>query len=180
MSVQDSSRNLKKRSRSPSPPPWRRSNKTPRQEHAGAASRSDLNGDDGFVHRNKQESFAREQTRLNQILEAEQMREWVSREDDFVLKQSKKKAQIRVREGRAKPIDWLAIVLSVVDPTRNLLEDDGCDPEIDVVDPSGVIEDLEYSELQVLEKDIDSYAILETNKSNQEYWNVSRPNNLWS
>ena len=41
------------------------------------------------------------------------MREWVSQEDTFVLKQAKKKAEIRVKEGRAKPIDYLAVTFIV-------------------------------------------------------------------
>ena len=128
---------------------------------------------DGEIQdRRKQESFAREQTRLNQIQEAEQMREWVSKEDEFVLKQSKKKAQIRVKEGRAKPIDWLAVVLSIIDPTKDLLEDDTMDTELEVVDPEGVIEDLHHAQLQELEKDIATYLVLESNMSNRDFWNV--------
>lgn len=49
----------------------------------------------------------KDQVRLNQLQENEQVREWVAQEDIFVLKQAKKKAEIRVKEGRAKPIDWL-------------------------------------------------------------------------
>ena len=122
--------------------------------------------------RREQESFVREQTRKNQVQETEQMREWVSKEDDFVLKQSKKKAQIRVREGRAKPIDWLAVILSVIDPTKDLLDDEVAESELDVMDPDGVIEDLDEIELRDLEKDIETYLVLETNRSNRSYWNV--------
>ena len=41
----------------------------------------------------------------------EQSRQFVADEDKFVLRQSKKKADIRVREGRAKPIDYLTFNL---------------------------------------------------------------------
>lgn len=121
-----------------------------------------------------QESFAREQTRRNQVQEAEQMREWVSKEDEFVLKQSMKKAHVRVKEGRAKPIDWLAVTLDVVDPTKDLLEDVGVGSDIDVVDPSGVFEGLSLSELQELGKEIQSYLTLETNPQNRRYWDALR------
>src|SRR5689334_18300820 len=57
-----------------------------------------------------------------QTLDDELTRKWVSEEDSFVLKQAKKKAVIRVREGRAKPIDWLAVILRVIDPDRDLLD----------------------------------------------------------
>lgn len=131
--------------------------------------------DDGFGARKEQESFAREQTRLNQIQEAEQMREWVSKEDDFVLQQSKKKAQIRVKEGRAKAIDWLAVTLGVIDPTKDPLEDDEEEAEIDVVDPSSIFDGLTLPHLQDLEKEINHYNTLESNPSNRRYWNVGSP-----
>lgn len=109
--------------------------------------------------------------RNNQSLEDEQTRKWVSEEDSFVLKQAKKKADIRVREGRAKPIDWLAVILRVIDPDRDLLEDDEDEEvQLDVVDPEGVFEGLNDAQLGELENDISSYIALETNKKNQDYW----------
>ena len=131
--------------------------------------------DEGMTERKEHESFAREQTRLNQIQEAERMRQWVSQEDDFVLKQSKKKAQIRVREGRAKPIDWLSVTLSVIDSTRDPLEDDGIESDAEIVDPAGIFEGMSHSQLQDLGKEIDSYLILESNGKNRDYWNVGIP-----
>ena len=100
------------------------------------------------------------------------MREWVSREDDFVLQQSKKKAHIRVKEGRAKAIDWLAVTLGVIDATRDLLEEESLESDIEVVDPAGVFEGLSASELRDLGKDIDTYMALESNPSNRRYWTV--------
>lgn len=102
------------------------------------------------------------------------MREWVSKEDDFVLKQSKKKAHIRVREGRAKFIDWLAVTLSVIDTTTDPLEDETDDAELDIVDPAGVFDGLSQSQLQDLGKDIDTYFALESNSGNRRYWNALR------
>ena len=102
------------------------------------------------------------------------MREWVSREDDFVLQQSKKKAHIRVKEGRAKSIDWLAVTLGVIDTTRDPLDLDTIESDIDIVDPAGVFEGLTLSELEVLGKDIETYIALESNASNRRYWNVRR------
>jgi hypothetical protein len=108
--------------------------------------------------------------RNNQSLEDEQTRKWVSQEDSFVLKQAKKKADIRVREGRAKPIDWLAVILRVIDPDRDLLDDDEEEVQLDVVDPEGVFEGLNDAQLGELETDITSYLALETNKKNKDYW----------
>jgi hypothetical protein len=105
-----------------------------------------------------------------ETLDDEQTRLWVSQEDSFVLKQAKKKAEIRVREGRAKPIDWLAVILRVIDPDRDLLDDDEEEAQVDVVDPEGVFEGLNDAQLGELDTDISSYLALETNKKNQDYW----------
>lgn len=99
---------------------------------------------------------------------------WVADEDRFVLEQAKKKAAIRVKAGRARPIDWLAVTLRVVDPSRDLLDEDDADSDIDIVDPEGVFEGLNNDELEELEKDIDTYVALETTRSNQDFWNVRR------
>ena len=160
-----------KRSRSRSPPPWRRQHKNPR-----TAERGDLQGHhqrSNGQERGNQRS-QKEQTRLNQLQEDEQMREWVAQEDNFVLRQAKKKAQIRVKEGRAQPIDWLAVTLSVVDPTKNPLEDEIEEDDLDLVDPDGVFEGLSEGQLLDLERDIDTYLNLETNAKNRDYWRTMR------
>lgn len=114
----------------------------------------------------------KDQVRLNQLQEDEQAREYVAQEDVFVLKQAKKKAEIRVKEGRAKPIDWLTVTLRVIDPTRNPLDDEIADSDLDLVDPDGVFEGLSEEQLKDLEKDIDTFLHLEMNKGNREYWKV--------
>ena len=158
------------------PHPWQNPSKDHRrnqdQDRPRRSDRDRAQYDDISV-RKEQESFAREQTRLNQVQEAERMREWVAKEDDFVLQQSKKRAHIRVREGRAKPIDWLAVTLGVIDPTKDPLEEDGDESDLDVVDPSAVFEGLDLPQLQDLGKDIETYVVLESNKSNRRYWKVS-------
>ncbi|KAL8675198.1 MAG: hypothetical protein Q9168_000451 [Polycauliona sp. 1 TL-2023] len=102
------------------------------------------------------------------------MRVWVSKEDEFVLKQSKKKAHIRIKERRAKSIDWLAVTLDVVDSTKDLLEDDGGNTDVEVVNPAGVFEGLDFPQLQELAKEIQSYLTLETNPQNRMYWDSLR------
>ena len=100
------------------------------------------------------------------------MREWVSKEDEFVLKQAKKKAEIRVREGRAKTIDWLAVALSVLEPADDPLESNARVTEPDVIDPTSVFEGMDSPQLKDLEKDIDTYLILESTRSGRKYWKV--------
>jgi Conserved mid region of cactin/Cactus-binding C-terminus of cactin protein len=108
--------------------------------------------------------------RINQLQEDERMREWVSQEDDFVLRQAKKKAEIRIKEGRPKPIDWLAVTLRMVDETRDPLDDDINEADLDFVDPDSVFDGLSESQLSELRKDIDTYEKLEKNRTNREYW----------
>ena len=151
---------------------WHRPRKDHRR-HEQAGTRAGETSGDGLAEKRSNESFAREQTRRNQIEEAEQMRQWVSKEDEFVLKQSKMKARIRVKEGRAKVIDWLAVILSVIDPTHDPLEDDPKENDLEIVDPASLLEGLGHLELQALSKDIENYMTLETNRKNRDYWNVS-------
>ncbi|KAL4741284.1 cactus-binding C-terminus of cactin protein-domain-containing protein [Aspergillus similis] len=108
------------------------------------------------------QSYARgmkDQMRLNQLQEDER---------------AKKKAEIRVKEGRAKPIDWLTVMLRVIDPTRNPLDDEISDSELDLVDPEGVFEGLSETQLGDLEKDIDTFLSLESNPQNRDYWKTMR------
>ncbi|KAF2002012.1 hypothetical protein P154DRAFT_431484 [Amniculicola lignicola CBS 123094] len=97
---------------------------------------------------------------------------WVADEDRFVLQQSKKKAAIRVKAGRAKPIDWLAVTLRFIDPTRAPFDDEVEDHELDVVDPVGFFEGLGEPELLELQKDIDSFLNLESNHVCKDYWSA--------
>ncbi|KAK5992581.1 Splicing factor Cactin [Cladobotryum mycophilum] len=105
----------------------------------------------------------------------EQSRQFVADEDKFVLKQSKKKADIRVREGRAKPIDFLAFNLRFIDLERDIFDDDEADHDIGVASPTKVIQDLTtIAQVNELDSDIKSYHILETDAKNRQYWEALR------
>ncbi|KAF4343247.1 cactin [Fusarium beomiforme] len=104
------------------------------------------------------------------LTQDEQSRQFVADEDKFVLKQSKKKADIRIREGRAKPIDYLAFNLRFIDTDRDIFDDDDADIEIDVPVPGDVIASLDAEQIAELDSDIASYHVLETNSTNREYW----------
>jgi Conserved mid region of cactin len=152
-----------------SPPPWRRSHK------ASRASYEDGKGSNRRERYDTPERAQKEQVRLNQIQEDEKSREWVAQEDDFVLKQAKRRAEIRVKEGRAKPIDWLAVAMRTVDTTRNPLDDEFDPAEVDVINPSSVLEEMSEQQLSELEKDINTFLHLEKNAQNKDYWRVSWP-----
>ncbi|KAI1103634.1 mid region of cactin-domain-containing protein [Jackrogersella minutella] len=109
-------------------------------------------------------------TSQNWLSQDEQSRQFVADEDKFVLKQAKKKADIRVREGRAKPIDLLAFNLRYVDTDRDVFDDDDADVDIEVPQPDTVINGLKESELDELDADITPYHTLEKNTRNREYW----------
>ncbi|KAL8401330.1 hypothetical protein RB596_008222 [Gaeumannomyces avenae] len=100
----------------------------------------------------------------------EQSEEFVAGEDKFVLRQSKKKADIRVRERRAKPADFLAFNLRWVDEDRDTLDDDEADVAINVPRPAKLIAGLSERQLDGVETEIRSYLTLETSARNLEYW----------
>ncbi|PTB66026.1 hypothetical protein BBK36DRAFT_1203494 [Trichoderma citrinoviride] len=105
----------------------------------------------------------------------EQSRQFVADEDKFVLKQAKKKADIRVREGRAKPIDVLAFNLRFVDEDRDPFDDEEADDEIQVDAPTKVIEGLTTAaQISELDSNIVSYHVLETDPRNRRYWEALR------
>ncbi|ROV94826.1 hypothetical protein VPNG_09315 [Cytospora leucostoma] len=102
----------------------------------------------------------------------DQARKFVADEDKFVLKQSKKKADIRVREGRAKPVDYLAFNLRYIDTDtdRDVFDDDEADIDIDVPAPDRLLDGLSEAELKELESDITSFYTLESSARNRDYW----------
>jgi Conserved mid region of cactin len=71
----------------------------------------------------------REQTQFRNEEEDVHYKEWLAKEDDFMLIQAKKRAVIRVREGRAKPIDAFVINLKLIeeDERPRVLGDDEID-----------------------------------------------------
>ena len=156
-----------KRKRSTSPPPWQQRQKPRETDLEQRPHKPNARGGGGNRPQN-------DQIRLNQIQDDERMREWVSKEDDFVLKQAKKKAEIRIREGRPKPIDWICRTLQLIDPSRDPLDDDLDDEDLEFVEPSGMLEDLSEVQLAELQKDIDTYMRLEKRSRNIEFWRTMK------
>ena len=101
---------------------------------------------------------------------------WIAGEDQFVLQQAKRKAEIRVRESRARPVDWLAVTLRFIDPSRTSKTsydyDDGADFDLDAVDPEAVFEELNVRGLEDLEKDIDVFLTLEKEDVAIDFWHT--------
>ena len=84
-----------------------------------------------------------EAMRMARLQESAHMEAWHAKEDDFHLEQGMKRAEIRMREGRAKPIDLLALNLKwsrprvVPDGDENgeEEEDDGIGLDVDLEEP---------------------------------------------
>ncbi|KAF1978898.1 hypothetical protein BU23DRAFT_577119 [Bimuria novae-zelandiae CBS 107.79] len=140
------------------PPPWRRDDGPPqRPAPASTIPAKRAANPRSHDHPSKRSTNAQEEA-------------WVADEDRFVLQQAKKRAALRVKGGRAKPIDWLAVTLRFVDTTKTLMDEEVEDHELDVVDPEGVLEGLNQDDLSELEKEIENYLTLETSRSNRDYW----------
>lgn len=97
-------------------------------------------------------------------------------EDKFVLQQAKQRAFIRVREGRARPIDWLALVARVLfEKDKKMLSLDGDeedDDKVEIVDPEGVFASLRLDDLKKLKTELEVFCNLETDRHGKKYWDV--------
>lgn len=115
-----------------------------------------------------------EQARLNKLQEDERHREFMAKEREFMLLQKRKAGEIRVKEGRAKAIDWLVVNLRIVDPVEDLINEDTDEDELDYIDPEGVIDGLSSDQLSDLRRDIGEFLDLERNPNNKDYWRTMK------
>ncbi|XP_040273612.1 cactin isoform X2 [Bufo bufo] len=96
---------------------------------------------------------------LQREKEAEHFKTWEEQEDNFHLQQAKLRSKIRIRDGRAKPIDLLAKYISA--------EDD--DLAVEMHEPYTFLTGLTVSDLEDLLEDIQIYMELEQGK-NVDFW----------
>ena len=113
--------------------------------------------------------WMKRQNVANQAQEDKLMRKWIADEDIFVLKQARKKAAIRVRDGRGKPIDWLTVLLLDLFPEEDLLDEESY-PSPPNFDPNSIMLCLSGSALHTLKREIDANTTLERNPKLQVYW----------
>ena len=118
-----------------------------------------------------------EEARMARLAESAQMASWVAKEDDFHLEQAQRRAVIRVKENRAKPIDLLSINLKWADPnivaeqeSKQDDDDDEAGLEIDLDEPYTIFEEISLEETEELHQDIQMYLQLEKNESNLDFW----------
>ncbi|KAF9388851.1 hypothetical protein CPC16_006211 [Podila verticillata] len=121
----------------------------------------------------EREEREEELVRMQRASEQAQLGDWQAQEEEFHLKQAKKRAEIRIKSNRAKPIDVLAINIKLI--ADNLEEDDDDEEddlglEIDVEEPYTIFENLALEEVQELFHDIKFYLSLDKDESSQEFW----------
>lgn len=116
---------------------------------------------------------------LQRQKEAEQHEHWEQQEDDFILKQHRHRSKIRIRDGRAKPIDLLAHYIDIFGAkltdkrkdTAYLQEEkiDLTDSPVELLNPCDWFNGLRQSDLEALEPDITIYMNADC-EQNQQYW----------
>jgi hypothetical protein len=99
--------------------------------------------------------------------EAEQFKEWGQEEDQFHLEQAKLRSKIRLKDGRAKPIDLLAKYVTA--------EEDEMDMDIEMNEPYTILNGLSGNDLDDLLEDIKVYMDLEQGR-HLDFWKVNSRN----
>ncbi|ORZ21424.1 mid region of cactin-domain-containing protein [Absidia repens] len=100
--------------------------------------------------------------------ELAQMGDWHAKEEEFHLEQAKRRAEIRIKEGRAKPIDILAMNLRLANEP-DMVEDD-VELEIDLEEPYTIFDSLLLEDVEELEQDIQMHLGLEKNEMTLDFW----------
>ncbi|KAI8585640.1 mid region of cactin-domain-containing protein [Geranomyces variabilis] len=111
-----------------------------------------------------------EAARLQREQDRAAMGDWEAKENEFHLSQAKTRAQIRIKEGRAKPIDILAINLSLAGDAKLAQEFDAMGLEMGVDEPYLIFRNLDRDEVEELHKDIQLYLSLESEENNRRFW----------
>ncbi|KAJ6510079.1 cactus-binding C-terminus of cactin protein-domain-containing protein [Mycena vitilis] len=109
-----------------------------------------------------------EEMRMARLQESAQMSEWLSKDGDFQLEQERRRAAIRIKEKRAKAIDFLALNLKYVSPPAEdaeAEEEDDAGLEIDLDEPYNILDAIEE-----LHEDIEHYLTLEQSNTNIDFW----------
>ncbi|KAI0347529.1 hypothetical protein BDW22DRAFT_1387867 [Trametopsis cervina] len=112
-----------------------------------------------------------EEIRMQRLAESAQMADWLSKEEGFQLEQERARAAIRIKEKRAKAIDFLAMNLRYVNPINEENEQvDDEELEIDLDEPYNITDSLTPVQIEELHDDIERYLTLEQSDVNIEFW----------
>ena len=122
------------------------------------------------------ETSAKKAALQNQVQEAQQMREWISKEDAFLLKQAKKRSEIRVREGRGRVLDYLTVSIKFVEDYE-FAEDWGNELEgfeFVLVPSWELVDSAAPGDLPALIEDMNEVIRLEKNSKYKTWWRAVR------
>ncbi|TFK74423.1 hypothetical protein BDN72DRAFT_955760 [Pluteus cervinus] len=115
-----------------------------------------------------------EEMKMQRLQESAYMSEWLSKEGDFQLEQERRRAAIRIKEKRAKAIDFLALNLKYANPPTEEEEkeekEEDAGLEIDLDEPYNIFDNLSPDQIEELHDDIERYITLETSKANIDFW----------
>lgn len=103
-----------------------------------------------------------EMVQLQRSREVAQFEEWEKQEDQFHLEQARLRSKIRIRDGRAKPIDLLAQYVSEQSLEETI--------EMQMHEPYTYLNGLEIADLEDLLEDIRIYMDMDKSKENVNYW----------
>ncbi len=114
------------------------------------------------IEREKEkERWEKEREQLMRERDAACFDDWEKQEHNFHLDQAKMRSEIRIREGRPKPIDILY---------KNLHSDSDL---VELNEPYKIFSDLSLGELEELGQDINMYLDLDR-ANNEEFWQALR------
>ncbi|KAF8165025.1 mid region of cactin-domain-containing protein [Crassisporium funariophilum] len=118
-----------------------------------------------------------EELRMSRLQESAQMSQWLSKDGDFQLEQERRRAAIRIKEKRAKAIDFLALNLKYINPPNEeeeeeekLEDDEDASLEIDLDEPYNIFDNLSSEQTRELHDDIERYLALEASEVNLDFW----------
>ncbi|KAF8901668.1 mid region of cactin-domain-containing protein [Gymnopilus junonius] len=114
-----------------------------------------------------------EELRMSRLQESAQMSEWLSKDGEFQLEQERRRAAIRIKEKRAKAVDFLALNLKYVNPPSTEAEnedDEDAGLEIDLDEPYNIFGSLSTEQTYELHDDIEHYLTLEKSDVNIDFW----------
>ncbi|KAF9057411.1 mid region of cactin-domain-containing protein [Panaeolus papilionaceus] len=116
-----------------------------------------------------------EELRMSRLQESAQMSEWLAKDGDFQLEQEQRRATIRIKEHRAKAVDFLALNLKYVNPPQDKAdgeedEDEDAGLEIDLDEPYNIFDNLSSDQTFELHDDIERYLALEKSQTNLDFW----------
>ncbi|KAG2152908.1 mid region of cactin-domain-containing protein [Suillus clintonianus] len=111
-----------------------------------------------------------EESRMARMAESAQMSDWIAKDGEFQLEQERSRAAIRIREKRAKAIDFLSLNLKYAHPLDEDHAEDDAGLEIDLDEPYNILDSLSPDQIDELHDDIERYLSLETSEVDIDFW----------